>query len=1058
MENAVILRTGKVVRKSSFISKSLKFDLQGFLVEFAIEKSEKIYKHVTKDKFNLKDINGIDKQISAGYYLESEFLKYLANIINITKLKEFALKDGEIIFAEDGDEIEVSRLYIKSPYNYFYKLEKFNIGYKKNVDVLDYNQNIIIPQDKIPDIISITGLKQEAVQFYTNRISIANLFNENEKDSAAFLITEIALIINMIISDIFPLFTVSDDSNLISYVNNQISEWLSEDILINPTIETLNEFYQDISDYYKVAYSNKFKILDASGDEKLYWLAMGLSSHSLSILPFNEKIKILFYLIKNKLSDDFEKVKEEELVVNIVGSFNSSNKNEIDSFLSYFIYPYEAGTENKTTLYEVLYNRMSTSTNFKHGLLGLSNWILGTKYEPTTTKGQFVMALYLLWQFSKYNPYNDDDTLKDLTIGFKTSNSIVEFTTTDLENTLFKYTHYVAYDSVYWNNSSKEVKEYKISRPDATPILMPYESSKFGGIYFDNFNFKIEGEKITAYQSLPVYSKKGESDDNYWVVDQEDVKYGRYDIFQPVTLLSIDVETKSALSTINGNDVYINGKNINSFIPIFVLEFIDSDGDSSDAETMLGYTIDVVTTFSGFGNLTKLKHLKWASFGLNAGEVALKSLEGLRIVVGGVEFTAGVLGFFANFVECGEDDSFCKGMKTFIAIFQLTCLSVNAGTGIASLIAKREAAKLLKIAGESSNDTEVIANLKSKLQQLGSNASPEIIDDVATRIFSLGRLNSLPIDLIAISLYRKLKETLLLAQNKLYRPAINVLVDTPLNIPVGFNDLPRFSIYKYVEVVPNKIWKRVTGGDEFLHTESDLQEMINKGKELQIDELTDIRFKNTGDVTQHFILKSFRTIKQKIKTDIIQQMETYKFFLTNRNKIPFCFRLEDDAIHFTNFKNEFLNILNRYDYGGNVKLLNYLDEYQISGSALYRLDPPDLDISSYIRRKYIRNLTEANIKIFNENREIIIEQLKVRGQGFRSFEKIEKAIYSANTKDQINAFALFRIDAEGNIYTLAEDISNMVAKPITSKPTDFNIFDMTVVDRRLQPDLTIKTK
>jgi len=150
MENAVILKTGKVVRKSTFISGSLKIDLQGFADQFAIGNSDRIYKHVNKENFNLQDLDGYDKPISAGYYLQSEFLKYIANIITLKKLNEYVLKDSDLIFAENDDQIEVFRLYIKAPYNYFYKLEKFNIDYKKNIPVVDSNQNIIIPIDKEP--------------------------------------------------------------------------------------------------------------------------------------------------------------------------------------------------------------------------------------------------------------------------------------------------------------------------------------------------------------------------------------------------------------------------------------------------------------------------------------------------------------------------------------------------------------------------------------------------------------------------------------------------------------------------------------------------------------------------------------------------------------------------------------------------------------------------------------------------------------------------------------------------------------------------------------------
>ncbi|GAA6764916.1 hypothetical protein AAFH68_08500 [Flavobacterium sp. CGRL1] len=66
MENAVILKTGKVVRKSSFITGSLKIDLQGFVDQFAIRNPDKVYKHVSKNKFNFQDLDDYDKQISAG--------------------------------------------------------------------------------------------------------------------------------------------------------------------------------------------------------------------------------------------------------------------------------------------------------------------------------------------------------------------------------------------------------------------------------------------------------------------------------------------------------------------------------------------------------------------------------------------------------------------------------------------------------------------------------------------------------------------------------------------------------------------------------------------------------------------------------------------------------------------------------------------------------------------------------------------------------------------------------------------------------------------------------
>ena len=116
-----------------------------------------------------------------------------------------------------------------------------------------------------------------------------------------------------------------------------------------------------------------------------------------------------------------------------------------------------------------------------------------------------------------------------------------------------------------------------------------------------------------------------------------------------------------------------------------------------------------------------------------------------------------------------------------------------------------------------------------------------------------------------------------------------------------------------------------------------------------------------------------------------------------------------------------------------------------------------MDISGYIRRMHIRKLTEKNIELFNSYKDKIRKQLKARGRDKHEYETIEKAILRANSKDQISAYALLRMDSDGNIYSLAEDISNMLNKPNTSKATDFNIFDVNITERRLRPDLTIKT-
>ncbi|WP_428232489.1 hypothetical protein [Flavobacterium sp.] len=1105
MENAVVLKPGKVVKKSNFIPKSLKFDLDGFVIQFAIGKPENIYKHVNKAKYNLEDLDGIDKQISAGYYLQSEFLKYLANIITSDKLKEFALKDSDLLFAKDGDQIEVIRLHIKSPYNYFYKLEKFIIDYKEKVSILDYNENIIIPVDKIPTVIDINKeVMHNAHLFYTNRIPIVNSFNDDAKDSSALLITKISLMINMISSEIFPLFTILGNGNLDSYVNTQINEWLSGDILNIPSLDVLNEFYENISDYYKVAYINQLKILEASRDEKLYWLAIGLSSQSLSVLSVDDKIKILKYLIKNKLSDNFERLHDEELVVNIVASFNATNINEIDSFLEKFLIEYDSDTHQ--TLYEVLYLKMSKSTNFKEGLLGLSNWVLGTNFKPTSTRSQFVQILYALWQFSKYYPYNDDGTIKANTIGFKNVNGNSNFSNEeDYKNFLFLYSHNTAYSAEQITSLPDELIDqefytYKVIHEDASPMVIPYESEKEYGIFFDNFSFVINENKIKAYQEFETWgcSTSGapnltSPDYDKWINNHSDlcdvfyksvrkinVLYGTYNLFQPVSLLNTNLETKTAIATVNGDSIIENGKNVNSFIPAFVLAHIDEEGDRSDIETMIGYAVDIALTFTAVGNLSKLRHLRWAAVGGES--IGLISIEGLNLVIDTLTFTSQILNYISIIAgDCDENDDFCKGFKNFSNALNLLCLSLNAGrmVGVASIALTKQSFLLVEsVRAGATTENLIKANIRARLLLSYANAPAQIVDGFVENLYSLYRRganiysNPLgPVLNLTFGIYKfakiifdKISLILIKQQNKLYGILEDIAVGTETTRP------PRFSLFKY-----DKIVRKVKGYDmtfytrtnQLVHTEQEFCEIIRKGKALGLKD----------ELITSFVLKSYRVAKPKTYEQVIGFMEKYNEFSTTRGSVPFCF---GSATHLSSFNSYLINLLKKY------KLEENLDEFQISGSALYQDIVPDLDLGGYTFADKLKKIYLESGNTFIENKELIARLLKRKyslsadpkaaQNTFLRLEKFYKPLEEAKGNlnkinsiplDKISSNNIIRLEGSGNnikFHMLSDELfqikHNNAIKPNLNQggkfKIDFNIFVKGENGRRLQPDLTIK--
>jgi len=724
MTKAAILRDYRFIKTTNL--QKLRFDLLGFLVEFTLSKNNITYVFVAEKDLNQDDLdnsNGgsID---SPQYYSKSQFLKYLDKQIFLKELRDNdGLKNDDIQNANDDDIVTVQKLRMVPPdYTQFGSVETYFVA-KKNVRV-EENAKITFTTSPAPTVKLINNLHPSSLLFYEARSYILlNYTDPTEKQEVAYLLASIALIINMINRDIFSIIFENASSAVTEFINGQNNEWATGDILNAPTAKDLQLYFQSLSSFYRDTFSNQLKIIRAESSEKLYWLASVLSINGLSTLSVNGKTNLLEFLTK-RLTTWTENSKDEELVIKIVLSFNQNNINEIDAFLTALL-TIKPDYSSQMTLYEALYKRMSTSTNFTEGVFSLNNWVFKTNYKPNQTKGQYVQAVYALWQFSKYNPYNDDGSIKSKTLGFKMLNpNIASFTNEDSDenkNMLFYYSHIVGYEREPWDVSSQytgpQLYAYKTVYDDAVAMVMPFESEKFLGVYFDNFSFEFSNDKILAYQKLPTayeYASDGTTVNlSQPIAINSNVLFSRYDIFQPVTILNTNQETKAPILTTDGNSINIDGLNINSFIPVFALEYISNASDRSNAETMLGYLIDGVLTFSGVGNLTKLRHLRWAAIG--AEEIGLWTIEGLRVVVGGVDFTSGVLSYLLNFINCDENNDFCKGLKSFLNALQIASLSINTIDSLATLTARLKARRLLDIVSDSTDDAIIQADLAEAL-------------------------------------------------------------------------------------------------------------------------------------------------------------------------------------------------------------------------------------------------------------------------------------------------------------------------------------------------------
>lgn len=781
------------------------FEEEYFGIEVTLSKSNSIgYRYLNikdyrnyafeKSKLNNNDTNEleldqIDKLwLNIRRFYNNDFIEAGSlDIIKIHRLKKSYITDNPIQYCWETIQ------WLKG---------EFNIQ-------LDSENNIIVPIDIIDTQLNCNTLEGYSLNFYNNYLAkLTNNELDGDKQQLLDIIGLISQLIKNVGNEIFSTFSYFSLTDFLNSFGTQFNSIIDifdaqqQNFVTGETLKKYNDFY----DYYKQLKSYcDDKILTLSIIEngtnldKTVELLTGLHSNILIKVSIVRRLEVLKYMVNKKLktgTEEFfskilegisnyvvstsyagqiskktglstsEKMKQyEELVVKLCTAFNESHfapypdnpeKSYIDVFLEGLlegIYYIDYGiykTEN-ITLYEALYERMSNSWNITENIIHLSNWVFNTNYKANYSKGAFVQAIYGLWVFSKYNPYDPiTSNLKPNIIGFKkipnafardkygdyildengNKKQAVEFNydpNLPENQTLFKYTHEVGY---YRKNHKNIFGEYWEDRydhfnepyaEDCTPLIMTYESNKSLGVFKNNFNFEFKGNKILAKIKKLYTTVSGLGE-----VQTVERIYGKYDIFQPIALISPEKITDSKVSVLSedGNEVNIGGNNINSFTPVFVLKYIDDANDRDAAETMIGYSVDVVLTFTGIGNISKLRYLRYGT-GVAEG-VGLFTRQGLSIFIGALDFTAGVLGFLDNLVDCDPNSAnyeFCKSVKGFVQVLQIVSLSATSVDSLQLVMLRIKAKKVSIAAGSTSSEVQEIKQaIQARFNQMSNDA------------------------------------------------------------------------------------------------------------------------------------------------------------------------------------------------------------------------------------------------------------------------------------------------------------------------------------------------
>lgn len=356
------------------------------------------------------------------------------------------------------------------------------------------------------------------------------------------------------------------------------------------------------------------------------------NSMELSALPYLVKIDFLEKMLNNNfyLSGRwwpfYSKLKltEEEVVVKLIESIKFKDANgilnyaDIDDFLCRLNEkPWWVTSPSTETLYEFLYNKIHDDV------------FLGD--DGTGARGQFVKAVVGLWSESIYNPYRQ-------------RNDIIEDPEVVAEQALnnFLYSSTPAYIMRETGIGVELVDEM------AAPMLLDYESKKVLLWNINDFSFDFEDSKIVVRKELLT----GTYIDNNGL-EQENrqfMLYGTYNILQPIALGKLETNeqndylVKMPFKSVDGT--FLNPENptpefLSNCFPIFYLMYADDVTNNSNNKETIGLALDIVLTFTGVGNIPKLRHLrhggnimaKW----LHVGYDSLSILEKARVAKLGMQ-------------------------------------------------------------------------------------------------------------------------------------------------------------------------------------------------------------------------------------------------------------------------------------------------------------------------------------------------------------------------------------------------------------------------------------
>lgn len=276
----------------------------------------------------------------------------------------------------------------------------------------------------------------------------------------------------------------------------------------------------------------------------------------------------------------------------------------------------------------------------------------------------------------------------------------------DLLNVLLNKWTVSKYNPYLSNGDLDESRLSQYTYNDKAPYTLGYRSSEFLGIYANNFNFKFEknkGKIIAKERIFEVNPNPYSQSAGHW----KDKKFGTYTIYQPISLADHDFETTVKLPVLGGQ--------VNSLIPIFYLKYVDDTNDWESFKLGVGLFLDIALTFSGIGNLAKLRHLRH-----------MPRIAQVAAVLGAADITVATADLMFKY-NCSSDPEFCSRFQNYLLCLQL----ITGGTDIVLNYALTKSARRLK-----EIEADYPSNFNQEFRDVINAHAAKTLDDLADFIAS----------------------------------------------------------------------------------------------------------------------------------------------------------------------------------------------------------------------------------------------------------------------------------------------------------------------------------